>query len=287
MKFGTHIYIFTPRWTDESLSILDTTAELGLDCLEIAVGDDVTFDPHLTRKRAESLELDLIVSPGGAWPMECDLSSENPSQRVAALAWHQRQVELACQLGAVAYTGCLYGHPGIVKQHPPSPQQQRHIAQGLYRLADFAKDSSVAIVLEPMSHFRTHVVNTPQQAMGLVSMVDHPNLSILLDTYHIITEVRDYAEAISAIGDKLWGVHACENDRGVPGGGLVPWESVFRALREIGFDGYMLMESYNSSIGDFAYQHRMFHDVCSDGPDFVRRGLAFLKAGLHRTDEGA
>lgn len=122
MKFGTHIYIFTERWTDDSLSILDTTRELGLDCLEIAVGD------------------------------------------------------------------------------------------------------------------------------------------------------------------KLWGVHACENDRGVPGGGLVPWESVFQALLDIGFDGYVLMESYDSSIGDFAHQHRMFHDVCSNGPDFVRRGLAFLKHGLHQTD---
>ena len=100
----------------------------------------------------------------------------------------------------------------------------------------------------------------------------------------MITEVGDYGEGISAVGDKLWGVRACENDRGVPGGGLVPWESVFQALLDINFDGYVLMESYNSSIGDFAHQHRMFHDVCSNGPDFVRRGLAFLKHGLHQTD---
>ena len=26
---------------------------------------------------------------------------------------------------------------------------------------------------------------------------------------------------VRAVGDKLWGVHACENDRGAPGGGLV------------------------------------------------------------------
>ncbi len=140
--------------------------------------------------------------------------------------------------------------------------------------------------MEPMSHFRTHLVNTPQQAVRLLSMVGHPNLGILLDTYHMITEVRDYAEGIKTVGSRLWGVHTCENDRGLPGGGLVPWESVFRTLLEIGFDGYVLMESYNSSIGDFAHQHCMLHDVCPNGSDFAGGGLAFLKDGLRRADAG-
>jgi hypothetical protein len=37
------------------------------------------------------------------------------------------------------------------------------------------------------------------------------------------------------------------------------------------------METYNSSIGDFAYRRGMFHNVCPDGYAFVREGLAFLK----------
>ncbi len=282
MKFGTHIYVFTQRWTDGELSILDAAAELGLDCLEIAVGDDVSFSPPLTRRRAEAAGIELIVSPGGAWPVQCDLASEDPARRAAGLAWHRRQVELAEELGAVAYTGCLYGHPGTVELHPPSAEEYGRIAQGLHELAEYAQPKNVAIVLEPMSHFRTHLVNTPQQATRLVATGDHPNLGILLDTYHMMTEVRDFARGVRAVGDKLWGVHACENDRGAPGGGLVPWGAVFAALKEIGFDGYVLMESYNSSLGDFAHRHRMFHDVCPDGSDFVRRGLAFLRRGLRQ-----
>ena len=46
------------------------------------------------------------------------------------------------------------------------------------------------------------------------------------------------------------------------------------------FDGYMIFESYNSSIGNppgsFAYRRGMLHDVCADASDFVRTGLAFL-----------
>jgi D-psicose/D-tagatose/L-ribulose 3-epimerase len=278
MRFGAHSYIFTEFWADDQLDILDTAAALGLDCFEIGIGDDVIFSHAATRQRAAARGLTLIVSPGGHWPVECDLAADDPADRAAGLAWHKRQVERAAELGAVAYTGALYGHPGVVKRRIPPPDEYPRTAEGLAALAEFGAGHGVEIVIEPMSHFRTHVVNTPEQAMRLLALADHPNLSVLLDTYHLITEVRDYGKAIRTVGPKLWGLHACENDRGAPGGGLVPWADVFAALREIGFDGYVLMEAYNSGQGDFAVRRGMFHDVCPDGAAFVRQGLTFLRA---------
>ncbi len=277
MRFGAHCFIFTDSWTDDRLPILDMAAELGLDCFEIAVGDDVHFTPSLTRRRAEALGLTLIVSPGGQWPAECDLSSDDPAERAAGLRWHKRQIDLAAELGAVAYTGALYGHPGTVKRRVPPADEYPRTAAGLARLAEYAARRDVQVAIEQMSHFRTHLVNTADQAMRLLALASHPNLYVLLDTYHMITEVRDYGRAIRTVGSKLWGLHACENDRGVPGGGLVPWPNVFMALREIGFAGYVLMEAYNSSLGDFAVRRGMFHNVCPDGTAFVRQGLAFLR----------
>ncbi len=277
MKYGAHCYIFTERWSDEQLHWMDVGAELGLRMWELSVGDDVLFTPQLTRDRAAALGLNLAIGPGGHWPLEFDLSADAPEDRTRGLAWHQRQVDLAATLGAVAYAGALYAHPGVIRRRRPPPDEAQRTAAGLHALADYAAARNVAIVLEPMSHFRTHVANTPAQVLSLMEMADHPNLHILIDTYHIVTEVRDYGAAIRACGDRLWGVHPCENDRGVPGGGLVPWEAVFAALAEIGFDGYMTMETYNSSIDDFAFQRGMFHDVCPDGVEFVRRGLQFLQ----------
>ena len=65
-----------------------------------------------------------------------------------------------------------------------------------------------------------------------------------------------------------------------PGGGLAPWPSIFSALREIDFDGYILMEAYNSGTGDFAVRRGMFHDVCPDGEAFVQMGLRFLTESI-------
>ena len=113
--------------------------------------------------------------------------------------------------------------------------------------------------------------------MRLIALADHPNVGALLDTYHLVTEIRDYAQAVRTMQGRLVGVHACENDRGRPGGGLVPWDAVFTALKEIAFDGFFMLETYNSALDDFAYQRGMFHNVCPDARAYVQEGLAFLR----------
>jgi len=280
MRLGLHCYLFTERWSDDRLNILDTARGLGAECFEVVVGDDIDFTPRLTRQRAEALGLTLTVGPGGLWPIECDLSADEPADRARGLAWHCQQIDRAGELGAAAYTGALYGHPGTVKRRVPPIDEYPRTAEGLHRLAEHAASRGVVLALEPMSHFRTHIANTPEQIMRLVTLADHPNLGVLLDTYHMITEMRDFDAAIRAVGDRLWGLHACENDRGVPGGGLVPWDHVFAALRDIAFDGFVLLEAYNSSLNDFAFRRGMFHDVCPDGESFARQGLAFMHRGL-------
>jgi len=280
VKFGAHCYIFTDRWSDDQIDLLDTIRELGLDCFEIGVGDDVPFSAQLTRRRAEALGLELLIGPGGAWPEACDVSADAAEDRGRGLAWHKQQVDLADRLGAVAYCGALYGHPGVVKRRRPPADEYKRAAEALHLLAEYAQQKRVKIALEPMSHFRTHLVNNPEQLMALIAQADHPNLYALFDTYHMITEIRDYARAIRTLRDKLWAVHACENDRGVPGGGLVAWDAVFQTLAEINFEGYIIFETYNSSLGDFAYQRGMFHNVCPDGVSFVQEALAFVRAGL-------
>jgi len=282
MTYGAHCYLFTRNWSDDDVRFLDVAAEMGLGMFELSVGDDVVFDPRLTGRRAGDLGLDLLIGPGGLWPPDCDLSSDDPAERAKGLVWHKRQVDLAAELGAVAYAGCLYGHPGVAKRRRPPADEYPRTAEGLHALAEYASARCVAVALEPMSHFRTHMVNTPGQLMRLINLAAHPNLRTLFDTYHAVTEVRDYAEGLRLLGPRLLAVHACENDRGVPGGGLVPWSAVFEALAGVGFDGYIGLEAYNSSLGDFAFERGMFHNVCPDGRAFIEEGVAFLRSAEAR-----
>jgi D-psicose/D-tagatose/L-ribulose 3-epimerase len=277
VKYGAHCYLFTRSWSDADLPLLDLAREIGLDMFELSVGDDVVFDSGRTARRAASLGLDLVVGPGGSWPLAADLSADDPAERARGLAWHKRQVDLTAELGAWAYAGCLYGHPGVVKRRRPPADELARSAEGLRALAEYAAPLGVTVVLEPMSRFRTHLVNTPAQLLRLLALADHPGLRATFDTYHAVTEVRDYAAGLRALGPRLALVHACENDRGVPGRGLIPWEAVFRTLAEIGFDGTVGLEGYNTGLGDFGFERGIFQDLCPDGRAFVEQGVAFLR----------
>lgn len=277
IDYGAHVFLWTERWSDASLPLLERAKGLGLGFLEIALGDDIAFDASALRARREALGLDVAVSPGGVWPMACDISLEDAAHRRRGLDWHRKNLDTAAAVGAVAYTGAIYGHPGHIERRRPSPALLERVAAGLHELAEHGRRNGVELVIEPMSHFRTGLVNTPVQALRLLELADHENLSVLFDTYHMVTELRDYGAAVRSLAGRLWGLHACENDRGRPGGGLVPWIEIARALADIGFAGRVGLESYNTRLAGFAVSRSLFADVCPDGDAFVREGLAFLR----------
>ena len=276
-KYGAHQFLWVEHWTDDCLHILDEARELGLDSFEISLGDEIAFNTIPVRKRAKELGLELTVGPGNIWPMECDISSESIENQRLGLAWHRRIIKQAADLGALAYNGATYGHPGHILRQPRQYVELERIAQNLCQLAEYAENLNVKLVIEPMSRFRTHLIHSAQEAVDLVYMVQHPNLFINLDTYHMITEERDYANAIKTCGNALWGIHACESDRGVPGGGLVPWDNVFSSLADVCPNARILMETYNTGKQGFGYKRGIFKDVCPDASDFVKNGLVFLK----------
>lgn len=283
-RYGVHAYLWTDHWSEESLGLLDHARELGAELFEIPLGEDVECSEQAVRRRGEEVGLELTVGPGGQWPPACDLSSDDPDERARALSWHAEMIQRAAKMGAVAYCGAIYGRPGTVQRRRPPADEYPRTAAGLHELAELARTLGLRLLLEPMSRFRTHLVNTPAQALELVNLADHPNLGIILDTYHMVTEVRDYAAGIRCVGDRLWGVHACENDRGVPGGGLVPWDAVFGALVEVQPQARIMLETYNTSIGDHGYRRGMFQNQCPDGDAFVSQAFAFLKSRAAAAD---
>ena len=276
-KYGAHQFLWIEHWSDDSLHILDEARALGVDCFEISLGDDIAFDPIPVRERAKELGLELSVGPGNIWPMECDISYESVENQRLGMARHRWIIEQVAEIGAVAYNGATYGHPGHILRQPREHAELERIARNLSQLADYAQSLNVKLVIEPMSRFRTHLIHSAQDAVDLIALVNHPNLYINLDTYHMITEERDYAKAIKTCGDALWGIHACESDRGVPGGGLVPWNDVFHSLADVCPNARILMETYNTGKQGFGYCRGIFKDVCPDAPGFVKNGLEFLK----------
>ena len=65
-------------------------------------------------------------------------------------------------------------------------------------------------------------------------------------------EERSLGNAIRAAGKRLRHVHTCENDRGAPGSGHVPWPEVSQALKDINYDGAVVIESFTAKVKSIA-----------------------------------
>ena len=147
---------------------------LGLPQFEVSLGDDVQFDRRRLRRNAESLGVELTVGPGNLWPMNCDISDDDAGHRRLGMAWHRKVIAEAAELGAAAYCGALYGHPGRLCCRRPLKDEFLRTAENLHILADHAAGFGMRLVIEPMNRYRTHLVNTAQQAVALVRAASHP-----------------------------------------------------------------------------------------------------------------
>ncbi len=283
MQFGAHVFVWQDQFTDDDLlRILDDSVKWGLSFLEIPIGNDIHFSPQLISKQATDSNLEIVLSPGGDWPMNCDISLESSTDRRKGIDWHKKAIELSAETSAIAYTGAIYGHPGAVLRRGPNASELERTSDGLQELASFAQSHQVKLVLEPMSHFRTHLANNPAQINSLIKNANHPNLFSLMDTYHLVTEITSYEKAFEEFGELLWGIHACETNRGAPGTGILPWESLMKMVVHHHWEGYWGLESYNSTWrnGQFAYERGMFHHVCDDAEKFIKQSISYL-SDLH------
>ena len=47
-------------------------------------------------------------------------------------------------------------------------------------------------------------------------------------------------------------MHISENDRGTPGQGRVQWAETFDTLKEVGYDGWMMIEAFGLALPHLA-----------------------------------
>jgi len=126
----------------------------------------------------------------------------------------------------------------------------------------YAKDKSVIEAILPKARsrgVRLALENGRSQrqmdhVMGLVASLDDPSVGICVDTGHAALGDLGPANAIRQTGRHLITTHLQDNlgqrdDHLPPGSGHINWADVFVALREVGFEGVMMLELTDSPHG--------------------------------------
>ena len=278
MKFGVNTWVWVSPFGTEHMDLLEKARTMGFDSIEIAAENWELIDIPGLRARIRECELEVTVC--GAFGPTRDLVSDDPDIREQAFRYIEQSIVNTERLGGSVFAGPLYSAVGKARLVAPDQRKAEtdRFADAMARLVRMAADHGVTLGLEPLNRFETDFANTAAQAVGLVDLIGHPNLGVHLDTFHMGIEEKSMADAILLAGGRLKHFHACENDRGAPGSGLVPWETVRQALASIGYQGHMTIESFTPGVKEIARAAAIWRPLAASQDELAESGLRFLKS---------
>jgi len=275
MKLGIHAMAWTNHWNNASLDLIDRAKSLGVDFMEIPLLDLGDIDAVAIRGRLEGVGLDGVTST--VLSAATDLTADDATTRAAGVAYLTRCVEATAAIGLRQFSGVIYSEIGRTPPFRPDERHWQWAADGLRVVADWAANLGVTVAIEPVNRYETFLVNTSAQAVRLCELIDRPNVAIHLDTYHMNIEEKRWDEPFREAGGRLRHIHLCENDRGIPGTGLVDWDAIFAVLGELRYDGYAALESFTDVSDNMRPATPVWRDLAPSGDELVRDGLRFLR----------
>jgi D-psicose/D-tagatose/L-ribulose 3-epimerase len=277
---GVCTWIWVSPFTDESTSLVAHAKEVGADVLELCIEDTTVVTGEAVRAAADGIDIQFSVC--GAFGEDRDLSHEDPRIRRQGMDYLEFLIDLAATIGAPNVVGPMYSAVGKARMLSADEreQQRRWAVESIIEAADYAGERGVRLAVEPLNRFETDLVNTAEQALELCDRVGRDNVGVLLDTFHMNIEEKSVGDAIRLAGDRLFHVHSCENDRGTPGTGHVPWPEVFQALHDIGYGGQLVTESFTPEVQEIAKAVSMWRPLDATGDDMARKSLEFVRAGV-------
>jgi D-psicose/D-tagatose/L-ribulose 3-epimerase len=281
MQFGVNTWIWVAPLTDDDLAALvPRLAKAGCDWVETPVEGLNDYDYAKAGKLIS--DHGLGVSMVAAMGPDRDLIHPQEEIRANGVAYLRHCIQAAQSLGAPNLAGPLYSAVGRTWQATPDERARDMdlLVSHLRSLAQYAGDCGVTLCVEPLNRFETSFINLASQVIEVVDRVDHPACQAMLDTFHMNIEEASLGAAIRAVGPRLRHFHACENDRGTPGTGHVPWDDVAQALHDINYDGPVVIESFTAQVKSIARAAAIWRPLAASQDSLAFDGLAFLRKKL-------
>jgi D-psicose/D-tagatose/L-ribulose 3-epimerase len=281
MKIGVNTWVWTsPLTTDGFARLAAHIAGMGFDLVEVPIENPGEFD--YPRAGAIARDHGLAVTVCAAMSPDRDLIHPDESIRASGMAYVRHCIEAASTMGATRVGGPLYSAVGRTWQATPD-ERARYLdllVDQLRELSAHAGDHGIVLGVEPLNRFETSVLNLTADAIAVVDRVGHPACGLMLDTFHMNIEEQSIGDAIRAAGPRLRHLHACENDRGAPGSGHVPWTEVARALGDIKYDEGVVIESFTSQVKTIARAAAIWRPLAASQDALAQNGLTHLRALL-------
>ena len=131
---------------------------------------------------------------------------------------------------------------------------RRMTAEVVSEVADYAKQYHMTIALENLL-LPQEVAHTAEDLKNIVDSCGQENVKALFDCGHAHRVKADVGDFVRTLGNRICHVHINDNDttcdlHAQMGEGTIPYARMFQALREIHYEGALVMETDYKGVDD-------------------------------------
>ena len=278
MKIGMNLLLWTSHVTPDHFGLLRDLKATGYDTVEIPVFQGSPDHYALLGAELDRLGLERSVS-SAIGPAAKNPLSQDRAARQAAVDYTRWVIDCTAALGAHVLAGPMHSELGYFSGDGPTGVERQRGIDFHRAVGDYAGARDVRLALEALNRFECYFLNTARQLADYLDAVDHPAIRAMYDTFHANIEEKDPVQAISTLGQHLIHVHVSENDRGTPGTGHVPWDATYKALRAVGYDGWITIEAFGRALPDLAAATRVWRDFFPNRESVYRDGFVQVLDG--------
>ncbi|NMA13679.1 MAG: sugar phosphate isomerase/epimerase [Clostridia bacterium] len=277
-KFGVDTFIWSEAFSEKDLWVIPKAKELGFEVLDISISKPDSFPAQLVKEKIKETGLEVVTTT--TLGKETNLISSDPAIRKNGIEFMKKMVDINVELGSRIIGGVSYAAWGYLSGKPRTQQEWDWSIASMKEIAQYAQEKSqISVCVEPVNRFETHFLNIADDAVRYCQEVGYENIKVHLDSFHMIREETSFREAVKTCGKKYLGyVHVCENNRGIPGTGLVPWKEFFLALKDINYTGPLVIESFDPSFEELNRQCAIWRKLADSGEELAVQGLKHLRA---------
>lgn len=243
-KIGINLWNWCTGLGEDCCGLPSKIAKMGFTAIELPMTVPA-IPPQLADEiRKSGLEVSMCAAMGKGR----DLSSFDPDVRESTLEYLTACLDAGASVGAGVLCGPLYAGGG--KRHWLEPDEKKRewelAVEGIRKLANRAEYYGIFLGLEPLSRYKTSVVNTAGQALAMADEIGKENVGIHFDTYQACLEEKDLLFSLEQVlkSEKLIHFHACANNRGAPGQGVLPWDQILDLLMKYDYQRHITMETF-------------------------------------------
>lgn len=247
-KYGVNTFVWTENFTEKDVPLIERAKALGFDAIDIGLLNPDTFPTKQVRDKVKQVGIEAVTLT--VLPKTANIIDPNPEVRRKGVEFLKKVIDINVEIGSKVAAGVIYAAVGYLTGKPRTKEEWKWSVECMKEASLYAKSKSdLVLATEALNRFETHFLNIAEDAVKYCKDVGTGNVKVHLDSYHMINEETSFAKAVESCGKKYLGyVHTCENNRGIPGSGLVPWKEFFKALKKIGYNGILTIEAFDPSL---------------------------------------